>query len=301
MFNFSEQELEQAALEWFEELGYEIVFGPEISPEGDYAERNDYSDVILEARLRDALYRINSNVPSEGIEEAIRKIKIPQNPGLVINNQEFQKMITDGVDVSYQKENRIKYDKVWLFDFEDILNNDWLVANQFTVIENTIEKRPDLVVFVNGMPLVVIELKSSSDEEVGISEGYNQLQTYKSAIPSLFTYNSFMVSSDGINARVGTLTAGEDRFMMWRTIDGEDIAPPAIPQLEVLINGMFEKRIFLDLIKYFILFQTDGYETKKILAGYHQYYAVNKALHSTERAIAESGDRRIGVIWHTQG
>ncbi len=144
-------------------------------------------------------------MPSEGIEEAIRKIKIPQSPSLIINNQEFQKMITDGVDVSYQKGNEIKYDKVWIFDFKEELNNDWLVANQFTVIENTIEKRPDLIVFVNGLPFVVLELKSSSDEQAGISEGYNQLQTYKSTISSLFTYNAFMVSSDGINARAGAL------------------------------------------------------------------------------------------------
>ncbi|MCG8538840.1 MAG: type I restriction endonuclease subunit R [Clostridia bacterium] len=301
MYNFTEAELEQATMDWFEELGYDLVFAPEISPEGEYPEREDYSDVMLDERLRDALYRINRGIPREGIEEAFRKIKIPQSPSLIINNKEFQKMITDGIDVTFKKDGDFVTKKVYLFDFEDEHNNDWMVCNQFTVIENRIEKRPDLIVFVNGLPLVVIELKSSSNEDVGISEGYNQLQTYKGTVPSLFTYNAFMVTSDGINARAGTLTSGEDRFMMWRTIDGVDVAPQSIPQLEVLIKGMFKKRIFLDIVKHFILFQTDGNDTFKILAGYHQYHAVNKAFRSTKRATDELGDRRIGVIWHTQG
>lgn len=301
MYNFTEAELEEAALAWFEELDYDIVFGPEISPEGEYAEREDYSDVILEERLRDALCRINKGIPSDGIEEAFRKITIPQNPSLIINNREFQKMITDGIDVSIRVNGGFVTKKVYIFDFKDEDLNDWSVCSQFTVIENRVEKRPDVIVFVNGLPLVVIELKSASNENVSISEGYNQLQTYKGCIPSLFVYNAFMVTSDGINARAGSLTAGEDRFMMWRTIDGVDVAPPTVPQLEVLIKGMFDKRTFLDILKHFILFQTDGIETYKILAGYHQYHAVNKAFRSTERAIDDSDDRRIGVIWHTQG
>ncbi|MFA6815010.1 MAG: type I restriction endonuclease subunit R [Parabacteroides sp.] len=301
MYSFTEEELEQATIDLFKELDYDTVFGPEISPEGEYSEREDYSDVILKARLREALYRINRVIPKEGLEEAFRKITIPQNPSLIINNREFQKMITDGIDVTVREQDRFVTKKVYIFDFEDKRNNDWLVCNQFTVIENRVEKRPDVVVFVNGLPLVVIELKSSSNEEVNISDGYNQLQTYKGTIPSLFAYNAFMVTSDGINARAGSLTAGENRFMMWRTIDGEDFASPSIPQLEVLIKGMFDKKIFLDLLKHFILFQTDGSETSKILAGYHQYHAVNKAFESTKRATEGSGDRRIGVIWHTQG
>lgn len=301
MYNFTEAELEQATLDWFEEIDYDIVFGPEISPEGEYPEREDYSDVILEERLRDALYRINRGIPREGLEEAFRKITIPQNPSLIINNREFQKMITDGIDVTIRDNGSFVTKKVYIFDFEDEHNNDWSVCSQFTVIENRVEKRPDVIVFINGLPLVVIELKSSSNEEVSISEGYNQLQTYKGTIPSLFVYNAFMVTSDGINARAGSLTSGEDRFMMWRTIDGVDVAPPSIPQLEVLIKGMFDKRIFLDILKHFILFQTDGSDTYKILAGYHQYHAVNKAFKSTGRATEDSGDRRIGVIWHTQG
>jgi type I restriction enzyme R subunit len=302
--SFTESDLEQAALEWFEELNYEKAYGPDISPEGEYPERQYYHEVILKDRLRDALIRINKNLPREAIEEAIRIIEVPRSPSLLINNKAFQKMITDGIDVQYRAANgEYPTEKVWLFDThpDRIDNNDFLVVNQFTVIENQGEKRPDIVVFVNGLPIAVIELKSASNEEVGISDAYNQVQTYEKAIPSLFTYNSFLVISDGVNARVGTLTADEERFMMWRTIDGEDVAPASWPQLEVLIKGMFEKRRLLDIIKHFVLFQTDGEQLYKILAGYHQYHAVNKAIASTERATMEEGDRKIGVIWHTQG
>lgn len=306
MYNtaYAESDLELAALEWFEELNYEKAYGPDISPGGEYPERSYYSDVILKDRLRDALIRINKYLPREAIEEAIRKIEIPQSPSLLINNKNFQKMITDGIDVEYRTpEGETRIGKVWVFETnpDRVTNNDFLVVNQFTVVENRGEKRPDIVVFVNGLPLAVIELKSASNEEVGISEAYNQLQTYKQTIPSLFTYNSFLVASDGINARFGTLTADEERFMMWRTIDGEDVAPASMPQLEVLIKGMFEKRRLMDIIKHFVMFQIDGANIYKILAGYHQYHATNKALESTIRATQEDGDRKIGVIWHTQG
>lgn len=306
MYNtaYAESDLELAALEWFEELHYEKTYGPDISPGGEYPERSYYSDVILKDRLRDALIRINKNLPREAIEEAIRKIEIPQSPSLLINNKNFQQMITDGIDVEYRTpDGESRIGKVWVFetDPDRVTNNDFLVVNQFTVVENRGEKRPDIVVFVNGLPLAVIELKSASNEEVGISEAYNQLQTYKQTIPTLFTYNSFLVASDGINARVGTLTADEERFMMWRTIDGDDVAPASMPQLEVLIKGIFEKRRLMDIIKHFVMFQTDGANIYKILAGYHQYHATNKALESTIRATQEDGDRKIGVIWHTQG
>lgn len=299
---FVESQLEEAALEWFEELGYEVIFGPDIAPEGQYPEREDYGEVILTERLKDALRRINSRMSMSAIEDAYRQITIPQSPSLIMNNKAFQKMITDGVDVQVkQSDSSYRTEKVYIFDYEKPLNNELMVANQFTIVEHGVEKRPDLIVFINGLPLVVMELKSAIDENVDITDAYNQLQTYKSVIPSLFTYNAFMVTSDGINARAGTLTSDEDRFMSWRTIDGEGTAPISIPQLEVLIKGMFQRDVFIDLIKHFILFQTDGKETYKILAGYHQYHAVNKAVTSTERATHEKGDRRIGVIWHTQG
>lgn len=302
MKNFCESHLEEAALEWLEELGYEIVFAPDIAPDGEYPEREDYSDVILNDRLKEALKRINPKMPHDAIEDAFRQITIPQSPSLIMNNKTFQKMITDGIDVQVkQADGSYRTEKIYVFDFEKLLNNEFMAANQFTIIGHGAEKRPDVIAFVNGIPLVVIELKSASDENVDITDAYNQLQTYKMTIPSLFTYNSFMVISDGINARAGTITSDEDRFMAWRTIDGDDVAPLSIPQLEVLIKGMFQRDRFLDIIKHFVLFQSDGKETIKILAGYHQYHAVNKAVESTERATMQNGDRRIGVIWHTQG
>lgn len=300
--NFCESHLEEATLEWFEELGYETVFGPDISPDGDYPEREDYSDVVLADRLREAISQINPRLPQDALEDVLRQVTVPQSPSLLMNNKVFQKMITDGVDVQVkQPDASYRTEKAYVFDFDKPLNNEFMVAHQLTVIEHGVEKRPDVVVFVNGIPLVVIELKSASDENVDITDAYNQLQTYKMAIPSLFTYNSFLVTSDGINARAGTLTSNEDRFMTWRTIDGDDVAPLSIPQLEVLIKGMFQRDRLLDIIRHFVLFQSDGKDTIKILAGYHQYHAVNKAVESTERATMESGDRRIGVIWHTQG
>lgn len=300
--NFCESQLEEATLEWFEELGYEVVFAPDIAPDGEYPEREDYGDVILAERLRGSLARINPDLPNEAIEDAFRQVMIPQSPSPIMNNKAFHKMITDGIDVAVkQPDGGYRTEKAYAFDFARPLNNEFMVANQFTVFEHGVEKRPDVVVFVNGIPLVVIELKSASDENVDITDAYNQLQTYKMTIPSLFTYNSFLVVSDGVNARAGTLTADEDRFMAWRTIEGDEVAPMSIPQLEVLIKGMFQRDRFLDIIRHFVLFQSDGTETVKILAGYHQYHAVNKAVESTQRATLEHGDRRIGVIWHTQG
>ena len=300
--NFCESHLEEATLEWFGDLGYEIIFAPDIAPDGAYPERTSYSEVILPQRVKDALYRINKGLPSEALEEAFRQISVPSSPNLLVNNIAFQKMITDGIDVSYRLDNgEVKYTQAHIFDFEKPLNNDFVAVNQFTIIENRTEKRPDVIIFVNGLPLVIIELKSASNEEVNITDAYNQLQTYKQTIPSLFTYNSFMVTSDGINARAGTLTSDEERFMAWRTIDGDAIAPISVPQLEVLIMGMFKRERFLDLIKQFVLFQSDGKDTFKILAGYHQYHAVNRAIENTIRATKEKGDRKIGVVWHTQG
>jgi len=279
-----------------------VVFAPDIAPDGEYPEREDYGDVILTERLKEALARINPRLPGEAVEEALRQILFPQSPALIMNNKTFQKMITDGIDVQVKRaDGAYGTEKAYVFDFEKPLNNDFMAANQFTIIEHGVEKRPDVVVFVNGIPLVVIELKSASDENVDITDAYNQLQTYKMTIPSLFTYNSFLVTSDRVNARAGTLTADEDRFMAWRTIEGDGVAPLSIPQLEVLIKGMFQSDRFLDIIKHFVLFQSDGAETIKILSGYHQYHAVNKAVDSTCRATHETGDRRIGVIWHTQG
>lgn len=302
MYQFHEDDLEQATLEWLEELGYETLHGPDIAVDGEYPERESYQEVVLHDRLEEALRKINPSASSSSIERAVQLVTMIESPSLIVNNRNFQKYVTDGVDVEYRTEDgRNTTEKLWLFDFEKPERNDFVAVNQFTVIEGQQNKRPDVVVFVNGLPLVVIELKSSTNEYAGITEAFHQIQTYKSAIPSLFKTNAFLIISDGVNARAGSLTANEERFMMWRTVDGETIAPTSQPQLETLLKGMLKRDVVLDILRHFTVFQTDGENTFKIVAAYHQYYAVNKAVEQAKRAAAADGDRKIGVIWHTQG
>ncbi|MFI2131885.1 type I restriction endonuclease subunit R [Lysinibacillus fusiformis] len=299
-FKYLESDLEEATLEWLAEMDYSILAGPDIAHDGEYPERDSYHDVVLTERLRHALISINKDVPHEAIDLAVQRIEANESPELIINNQKFHKMVTDGVDIQLQGTDGYNPTvKVWLFDFKNYKNNDFVAVNQFTVIEGNQNKRPDVLVFVNGLPLAVIELKNATNEATGISEGYNQLQTYKQTIPTLFRYNAFLVTSDGVNARVGSLTANEERFMKWRTIEGTELAPTSLSQLDVLLKGMLEPRRLLDVLRNFILFQTDGKNTYKILAAYHQYHAVNKAVEKAELAV--KGDHRIGVVWHTQG
>jgi type I restriction enzyme R subunit len=328
--------LEQTALDWFETLGWHTAFGPDISPDGPNCEREHYDQVVLIGRLQTALENINPNIPPDATREAVRKITRTEPPSLIENNRRFHRMLTDGVDVSYMQDGREVHDKVWLFDLGNMGNNDWLVVNQFTVIEDRKNRRPDIVIFVNGLPLGVIELKNPSDEKATIRQAFNQLQTYKSEIPGLFIYNELLVISDGLEARSGTLTSGWDRFMPWRTIDGKEVAPRGSVELEVLLKGVFEKRRFLDLVLNFIVFDDDGATIAKKAAAYHQFHAVNKAVESTLSACGiyadphllyarfpehdehnpyaiheprpvygsgteHFGGRRIGVIWHTQG
>ncbi|MGO0711605.1 type I restriction endonuclease subunit R [Bacillus subtilis] len=302
MFKYNESELEIAALEWLEEMDYEIVEGPDIALDGNYAERESFHDVVLIDRLRDSLQKINPTVDRKVIEEAIQKIVANASPNIILNNKQFHKFITDGIEIQTQGRNGYNPTvSVYVFDFNNPKNNDFMAVNQFTIIEGQNNKRPDILVFVNGLPLVIIELKNATNEDVDITDAYNQLQTYKQAIPTLFRYNAFLIASDGINARVGSLTANEERFMKWRTVDGEALASPAEPQLEVMLKGMLEPSRLLDIVQNFILFQTDGVNTFKILAAYHQYHAVNKAIEKAKLATAQYGDHKIGVIWHTQG
>ncbi len=312
--NFTEESLEQAAIEILQELGYDYKFAPDISCDGEYPERKDYREVILEQRVKDALFRINRDLPNEALEEAYRQIITFNSPMLEENNRYFHKFLVEGMEVSYQEKGHIRTKRAYIVDFNNPENNDFLVANQFTIVENE-ERRPDLIIFVNGIPLVVVELKSASDENVGIEEAFNQIQTYKKDIPSLFNYNAFCILSDGINAKVGTITSNEARFMNWRSIDGETIEPFSSPQYEVLFKGMLAKDRLLDIIENYILFQESKEEEKdfygnkigdkktiiKIMAAYHQYFAVKKAIEKTKEATSEDGDRKIGVIWHTQG
>lgn len=299
---FYESAVEEATLLWLEELGYKIEDVDKVSPQGLTPLRESYYDVCLKDVLEESLLRINPNIPYDGIQDAIREILIPKQISLIENNRYFHKLLTDGVIVSYHnKEGIIVNRTVNIFDFKNIDNNDFRVINQFTVVEGQVEKRPDVVVFVNGIPLVVFELKTASDEKITINDAYNQIKNYQEQISSLFVYNAFNVISDGLHAKVGTITSNKDWYMTWRTLDGENIAPNSVPQLEVVIKGMFEKSRFLDIIKQFILFQNDGFGYKKILAGYHQYHAANAAVESTQIATGDYGDRRIGVVWHTQG
>ncbi len=300
---FTESVVEEAALQYFQELGYAYLPGPEIYSEGLFAERKGYGEVVLPKRLRDSLAKINSSLPEAVLEEAIRKITRTEAPSLTLNNRAFHRLVTDGVDVSYRnREGRTVTDKVWLFDFAEADNNDWLIVNQFTVVENHVNRRPDVVVFVNGLPLAVIELKNPADAEATVLSAYNQLQTYKAQVPSLFTFNEVLLASDGTEAKIGSLTADWGRLTPWRTIHGDTVAPIGLPQLEVAIKGVFDKTRFLDFIRHFVVFEDDGGgNIVKKVAAYHQYHAVNTAIEETVRASSPKGDKRIGVVWHTQG
>ena len=336
MTGLDENTLENSVIVWYQDMEYQTIFGPDISMDGLFCDRVSYDQVVLKERLHSALQNINPNIPQDAINESIRKITLTESPSLIENNRRFHRMLTDGVDVSFMKDGREVHDKVWLLDLDDVENNDWLVVNQFTVIENQKNRRPDVVVFVNGLPLAVIELKNPADEKATIQTAFNQLQTYKNDIPSLFIYNELLILSDGLEARAGTLTSGWDRFMPWRTIDGKEITPKGSVELEVMLKGVFDKRRFLDLILNFIVFEDDGAIIHKKIAAYHQYHAVNKAVGCTFSAcgilydetkligrypsfkeekkwlVKEDGPKwgpgtdhfggqRIGVVWHTQG
>ena len=303
MTRIVEQDVEDACIEWLEELEYDYVYGPDISPDGENPERNDYKDVILTDRLRIALEKIN-DVPPEAIDYAIKKIVHPETPNLLDNNHNFHKMLTDGIDVEFEKNGQIRYEKVWLIDFSPEtleINNEFLAVNQFTVIEKS-NRRPDVVLFVNGIPIVLIELKNPRDPNATLWKAFNQVQsTYKNEIPNMFVYNEVIVISDGPDAKIGTTTTPWSRFAPWKTFGEGNIAPESEPKLKVIIKGMFEKRRLLDIIRNFIVIETEGPEITKKLANYHQVRATNKAVIHTVRASSSEGDRKIGVIWHATG
>jgi type I restriction enzyme R subunit len=299
---FAESEVEEAALSWFEELGYSVLFGPDLAPGELFSERGSYQDVVLERRLTDAIARLNPHLPPEAHEEAYRKVTRSDSPSLIARNRAFHKMLVDGVNVEYSKsEGGIAGAQARLIDFDNPDANDWLAVNQFTVVEGQHERRPDIVLFVNGLPLAVIELKNPADESA-IWSAFNQLQTYKAQIPSLFTYNELLVISDGVEARLGSLTANKEWFLPWRTIEGDDVAPPTVSQLGVLVKGVFDRERLLEMLRYCIVFEdTEGGTVAKKIAGYHQFHAVREAVNAAVVASRPDGDRRGGVVWHTQG
>lgn len=318
-----ESEIEQIALDIIgEENGYSVLYGPEIS-EGDNKER-EYTEVALAGRLRVAIDRLNPDIPADAREDACKRALRTAFSTVIDNNEAFHRLLSDGVDVKYGiGEGKSRTDKVWLIDFANPENNEFLAVNQFTVLENHNNKRPDIVLFINGLPLVVVELKNPADENAGVQAAFNQLQTYQQLIPSLFTYNAFLVISDGWFAKIGTLTSDYARFMEWKSADGKNIVDSKRQsELEPMIKGLLNKQTLLDVIRHFIVFEKCKEKTLKKIAAYHQYYAVNRAIGSTVRASAEpgvfvhehpgeyglptteeqsQGDKRAGVIWHTQG
>jgi type I restriction enzyme, R subunit len=298
-----EGDIERSLLEQFGELGYETAPGAEISPGGERPERRSYGDVVLRDRLRAALVKLNAHLPAGAVEEALRRVERSEVPGLVESNRRFHKMLVEGVTVEVQRPARagggISYETVVLADFAHPEENDFLAVSQLRVTEGRKKRRLDVVVFVNGLPLAMFEIKNPADEKATLRDAFNQLQTYKEEFPTLFGFNEVLVATDGLEARAGTLTADWDRFMPWRTVEGRDVAPASLPQLDVLVAGMFGKERLLDLLRGFVVFEDDGRGAVKKMAAYHQYHAVKKAVEHTVRAAR--GDRRIGVVWHTQG
>jgi len=307
----TESAVEELAINLLQKLGYHYVYAPDIALDGEKPERKAYDEVVLTERLAAAMKRINPTLPDAVLQDALRQVERVHSPDLLTNNESFHRMLTEGVKVNYQKDGNNRGDLVWLIDFENLANNEFVVANQFTVIENGQNKRPDIILFVNGLPLVVIELKNPADENATIISAFRQLETYKQTIPSLFTYNALLIVSDGLEAKTGSLSAGLSRFMSWKSADGKAEASHLISQLETLINGMLNKATLLDLVRHFIVFEKSKKEdpktgiisihTVKKLAAYHQYYAVNAAIASTLKAADEQGNRKAGVVWHTQG
>lgn len=336
MNTLTEFDIEKFAISLLETLGYEYIYAPNIAPDSKTPERESFEQVLLLGRLQKAVNRINSSIPADVQAEAIKEIQRISSPELLANNETFHRLLTEGIPVSKRVDGAERGDRVWLIDFKNPYNNEFVVVNQFTVVENNQNKRPDIVLFVNGIPLVVMELKNPVDENATIHSAFKQIETYKSVIPNLFTYNGFVVISDGLEAKAGSISAGFTRYMAWKSIDGKVEASHLVSQLETLILGMLNKETLIDLIRHFIVFEKQKREdtetkittitTVKKLAAYHQYYAVNRAVESTLRAsgfhstpqegvVEESpesyglpgvkqqpvGDRKGGVVWHTQG
>jgi type I restriction enzyme R subunit len=334
MDKITENEIELFAIELLEKQGFKYIYAPDIAPDSENPMRGSFEDVILKEKLQSSLISINPTLDYDLIEDAMKQILRLKSTELLVDNEAFHTMLTEGITVERQQDGVTRGEIVNLIDFDDVMSNNFIVMNQFTVVEDGINKRPDLLLFINGLPLVVVELKNPVDENATIRSAYKQIQTYKSVIPSLFTYNAFCVISDGLEAKAGTISAGLTRFMSWKSSDGKSEASKLISQVETLINGMLNPVTLLDLIRSFIVYEKSTHEdsktglttieTVKKLAAYHQYYAVNKAVQSTLRATAldgyvdqvnedplsyglpsvekqPKGDRKAGVVWHTQG
>lgn len=315
----TEDQLEQQCLEWFAEGGWEIVHGADIAPDGPTPERNNYRQVVLLADLEAAVRRINPHLPDAAIEQAMAVVSKPESLDTVISNRGFHRLLLDGVPVEYKRDDEVIHDHAFLIDFTDLKANRFRAINQFTIEGSKQLRRPDIICFINGLPLAVLELKSPTAESVDIWDAFNQIQTYKDEIPDLFAYNQAVVVSDGYNARVGSLTANQERFMPWRTIKHEDDKPLLDWQLETMVRGFFDRELFLDYLRYFVIFENDSDKLIKKIAGYHQFHAVREAVKATVVASQDPGrfvqaekraryadevvpgSKKAGVVWHTQG
>lgn len=302
--SFTEDLVEQVALGTLQELGWRYEDPLSIAPDGPNKRRVSNGDVVLGGLLEDAARRLNPDIPDEALQNALRQVQISETPSLIEENRRIHRLLVDGIDVEYRRpDGSIKGDKVRLIDFANPANNDFMVTNQFTVVEGGYNRRPDVVAFVNGLPLVVIELKNAASENATTTDAFHQLQTYKSQIPSLFRTNAALITSDGLLARIGSLSAGEDRFMPWRTVTGaqDDFTPEGPKEMDTLLRGGLQPERLLQLVRDFTVFGDKGDGVFKIIGGYHQFHGARKALASAIDAVSMDGDRKVGVIWHTQG
>jgi type I restriction enzyme R subunit len=300
MASLTEQDIENITLDMLKDLGYESIHGPDIAPDSENPLRGSWDEVLLVTVLKDAIEKLNPQLPSDAVEEAIKKIKRISSPDIIKNNQAFREFLLEGIPLEYRARNgKIASDYVKLIDFEKPKNNRFQAINQFAIIENNKHRRPDIIIFVNGLPLIIFELKNASAESADLNSAYKQIETYKHEIPNIFNYNELIILSDGTYAEVGTVSSTKEWFLPWKTISGEDLAPKTMPQIQVVLEGMFKKNILLDIIKYYITFLKFKKKPIKLLAGYHQYHAANKALNKTIKAVNKS--KKAGIIWHTQG
>ena len=301
MSGITEEIVEEACLDYFRTIGYRTFYGPDLGPGGFEQERAAWDQVILTGRLRAAIARINPSLGPDAVLSAQSTVLRPESQNTIVENLRLHRLMTQGAPVEYREASgAIRHTLAWLIDFDSPVNNDWVVVNQFTVIEGGKNRRPDLVVFVNGLPIGLIELKNPGDENATLKGAWNQLQTYRKDIPSIFTPNSICVASDGLGAVMGSFSAGFEHYAPWKTIDGREVVTDR-PQLEVLIRGRFEPARLLDIVRNFIVFSDEPGGLVKRVAKYHQYWAVNAAVDSTIEASGPDGDRRGGVVWHTQG
>ena len=297
----TEDQLEQETLTWLSDIGYTHIYGPDIAYDGSVPERMNYQEIILTNRLRTAIARLNPTIPLAAREEALQQVRDLNTPVLLSANRRLHNFLINAVPIEYQRDGETRGDFVRLIDFDTPSNNEWLAINQFSIKGEKHTRRPDIILFVNGLPLVLIELKNPADERADIWKAFDQIQTYKEQIPTIFQYNEILIISDGTEARMGSLSADEERFMSWRTIDGKTLDPLGqFGELETLTRGILAPAYFLDYLRFFILFEDDGKLIKKI-AAYHQFHAVRFAIQKVIAASCPDGDKKGGVVWHTQG